>query len=121
MYLPQLVVVEVHLVEEDTGGDMIGFGGDQQSVDEARGGAWKPESGDNAEEVDIGGDDMRLLAELGGATNDIVLAVGHIVDDTGAVVLHFEEDMVTHSHRIRLLVAPQAVIATQTAVKKGYG
>ena len=28
VYLPQLVVVEVHLVEEDTGGDVVGFGSD---------------------------------------------------------------------------------------------
>jgi hypothetical protein len=121
VYLPEFVIVEVHFVEENTGRDMIGLGSDQEPINKARGGTWKSKGGNDAKKVDIGGDDMRLLAELGGTSDDIVLTVGHIVDNPRTVVLHFEEDVVTYSHRIRLLVTTQTIIATQPAVEKGYG
>ena len=119
VYLPKLFVVKVHLVEEDAGGDVVGLSGDQQAVDETRGGAWEAEGGHDAQQIDVGGDDVRLLGELGGAADDVVLAVGDIVDDAGAVVLQLEEDMVAHGHGVCLLVAPQAIVTAQPAVDGG--
>ena len=113
----QLVVdQQVALVEDDGGGDVVGVGGDQQAVDEARRGARQAEGRHDAEEVDIGGDDVGLFAELGGAADDVIAAVAHLVDDAGAVVLQFKEHAVAHSHGVCLPVAPQAVVAPQTAV-----
>ena len=114
--LPQPVVVEVHLVENQACRNVVGLGGHQQAVDETRRGARQAEGGHHAQQVDVGGNDVCLLRQLGGAAHDVVATVAHIVDDAGAVVLQLNQHTVAHRHGVGLLVAPQAVVAAQAAV-----
>ena len=116
MYFPEGLFVEVALVENDAGGDMVGLGGDEQAVDKAGGGAREAEGGHNAEAVEVGRDDMGLLAEFGSLAHDVVPAVAHLADDAGAVVLQEVFDLVAHGHGVGLLVAPQAIVAPQAAI-----
>lgn len=97
---------------------MIGFGSDEESVDEACGGAREAEGGDEAELVDIGGDNVGLLGELGGAAYDAVAAVGDIGDQASAVVEELERDVVADGDRVGLLAAADTEIATETAVER---
>ncbi len=115
MELPEFVVVEVALVEDDGGGDMVGLGGDEEAVDEAGRGAWEAEGGHDAEEVDIGGDDVCLLGEVSGASDDVVATVVDIGDKSGAVVKELEVDTVAHGNGVGLLGAVKAVVAAEAA------
>lgn len=113
---PKFVVVEVYFVEYEHCGDVIGFGGDEEAVDEAGGGAGETEGGDDAELVDVGGDDVGLLGELGGAADDVVAAVLDFGDEAGAVVVETKFDIVAYGDGVGLLVAANAEISAQTAV-----
>ena len=115
--LPQFVIIEVHLVEDNGCGDMIGLGSDQESIDEARGGTGEAEGGHDAEKVDVGGDDMGLLAEFGCATDDVVAAVVDVEDKGSTVVLQGVVNAVAHSHGVSLLVAAQTIVAAQTTIE----
>ena len=121
VYFPQLLVVEVALVEDERCGDVVGFGGDEEAVDEARGGAWEAESGHDAQEVDVGGDDVGLFRELGGAADDVVATVVDVSDDAGAVVLKLIVDNVAHGYGVGLLIATKTVVAAETTVDKRLG
>ena len=112
---PKLIVVEVALVEYDDRGDMVGFGGDEEAVDKASRGAREAEGGDNTELVDIGGDDVSLLAEFGSATDDAVAAIIDCGDKTRAIVEDLEGNMVADGDGVGLLVAANAEIAPQAA------
>ena len=113
---PQLIVVEVALVEDEHCGDVVGFGGDEEAVDEACGGAREAEGGDEAEEVDVGGDDVGLLAELGGAADDIVAAVGDIGNHACAVIEEQERDAIAYGDGVGLLAAAKAIVAAEATV-----
>lgn len=111
----KLIVVEVALVEDDDRRDMVGFGGDEEAVDKASRGAREAEGGDNTELVDIGGDDVSLLAEFGSATNNAVAALMDVGDETRAIVEDLEGNMVADGDGVGLLVAANAEIAPQAA------
>ena len=115
----QLLVIEVRLVEDDTGRYMVGFGGDEQAVDEAGRSARQRQRRDYAELVDVRGYDVSLLGELGGFADDVVAAVEHVVYHAGSVVLKQEFHLVAHGHGVGLFVASQTVVASQTAVERG--
>ena len=95
---------------------MVSFGGHQQAVDKARRGARQTEGGDDAEQVDVGGDDVGLLAELGGAADDIVAAVGDIGNHACAVIEEQERDAIAYGDGVGLLAAAKAIVAAEATV-----
>ena len=97
---------------------MVGLSGDEESVDEACGGARETKGGNEAELVDVGSDDVSLLGELGGAAYDAVAAVGDIGNQASAVVEELERDVVADGDRVGLLAAADTEIATETAVER---
>lgn len=114
---PQFIIVEVTLVEDDSRRDVVGLCSDKQAVDETSGGARKAQCGDEAEQVDIGGDDVSLLGEFGGTTDDVVVAVGDVGNHARAVVEELERDAVADGYGVGLFAATETVVATETAVE----
>lgn len=108
--------VEVALVEYDDRRDMVGLSCNKEPVDEASRGARKAESGDNAELVDVGSDNVGLFGELGSAADDAVAAVGDVGNHAGTVVEKLEGDAVANGDGICLFAATKTEIATQTTV-----
>lgn len=84
---PESFFVKVDFVEDDACGNMVGFGSDEESIDKSGGSAWKSECCDDAKPVDIGCDDVGLFGEFSGFADNVVLAVTHLGDDAGAIVL----------------------------------
>ena len=96
---------------------MIGLGGDQETVDEARGGPRLGEGRDHDGEVYVGGDDMGGLAEVDRLTHDDVVAGLDLLDDARVLArLLIEDHVIAHRHRVGGAQSVEAYLAPKTAV-----
>ena len=75
--------------------------------------------GHEACQIDVGGNDVTLLGEVGRTTYDIVAAVVNLGDEgIGAVVRGPELHDVAHGHGICAAYAPEAEVAFHLARKE---
>ena len=57
---PNIFVVEIGLVPDDSRRNRIGFSGGQEAIDETERGSWKDRSRNDQRAVEIGRDDLNL-------------------------------------------------------------
>ena len=91
-----VVVVAVHLVEDEADGYAVGFRRGKEAVDED-GRCLGVVHRDHQETlVEVRGDDVRLLGEVGGAADDVVLPVVDGGDEGSALVVEHDVHAVAH-------------------------
>lgn len=93
------LVIHVQFVEHQDGGDVVCLGGRQEAVDEDGGGDGVVHGDDEHRAIDVGGDDMGLLGEVGGAADDVVAARLDGNDDA-AVGAGFHLHDIAHGNRV---------------------
>ena len=74
---------QVHLVEDQQGRHAVGFGSSQEAVDEDGAGLGMIDGDEQCHLVEVGGDDMTLLAQVGRSANDIIPPVLHLGNPVG--------------------------------------
>ena len=109
-------IVEVGLVEEQDGGDAVGFGRGQEAVDEGGRSLRIVDGDDEHALVEVGGDDVRLLREVGRAADDVVLAVLYLGDKGRAFPVFNDVDTVAHGHGVGAADAFQAEVPLYLAL-----
>ncbi len=113
----QLVeVVGVFFVDDDGDGDVVGLRGCQEAVDEGGGGLGVAEGDDEEAAVDVGGYDVGLPGEVGGAPDDVVAAGLDVGNDAGAVVLEVDVDVVAYGDGVGGLDGFEAEVSLDAAL-----
>ena len=96
---------------------MIGFGGDQKTVDETRGGAWLCDGGHHDSQVNIGSDDVRGLAQVDRLADNHIITWFDLLDDARILAWFlFKLHIVAHGHGIGAADAIQTDLAAQAAL-----
>lgn len=89
-------IVAVGLVEDEQGRHTIGFGRSQKAVDEGGGGLGVVHGDEQQALVQVRGQDMALLGEVGGTADDVILALFDFVDEGCA--LRIADDLYAVAH-----------------------
>ena len=117
--IAQFVVIEdVHLIKYKDDRYAICLGRGKEAVDEGGGGLGIIDRDHQHCLIDIGGNDMTLLGEIGRLADDIVAAVGNVGDKGSALVVGHNSDMVTHCHWIGAADALEAEVALYLTIDK---
>ena len=107
---------QVYLVEYQHRRNTVRLACGQESVNESGGSLGVIERNNQCHLVQIGGEDMTLLAQVGRTANDIVLALLNIGYPTRAVGERFHRHIIAHSHRIRRTNTTNAEVAFDMAL-----
>lgn len=117
-------IQDIYLVKYKGDWDAICFGTGKETVDEGKGRLWLGYSHNEEAHIYVGCYDMRLLGEIGGLTNDVVLAIFKGCDKSlmcllyvGIGVLWSEFHSVTYGYWIGGSNATNAEVALDFAVK----
>ena len=115
--LPQLVVVQIDLIEQQHRRYMIGFGSYQYTVYEACGSPRQSQCYHQAVLVDIGCNHMRLLRQLGRTANYTVFSFFYLGYHSRIVrLLYGELHPVAHSYGIGAFVSFHSKTTSQTTI-----
>ena len=109
-----LIAEHIALVENKYYRNAVGLGRSQEAVDECRAGLRTSYGNDQQRLVDIGSEDMALLREVDGLTDDVVLTILNFRNP----VAFTHSDTVAHSHRISRADSLDAEIALYLTIKE---
>lgn len=93
-------VIPVDFVENQFDGYAIGFGRGQEAVDKHGGGNGVIDGYDQHRLVEVGGDDVRLLRQVGGAADDVVFPLFNRGDKGCALFVDVDLHPVAHGYGV---------------------
>ena len=108
---------EVYLVEDERGWHAIRLAGSEKAVDEGGRGDGVVDSNEERHLVEVGGDDMRLLAQIRGAADDVVFSLADGGNPIGAIGKGLHLHMVAHSNGVRRADTFNAEITLDMTIK----
>ena len=108
-----LVIIQIHLVEQQTDRYSEAFGRDQKTVDEPQRGARLLQGDHQEADVDVGSDDVADFGKIGALALDIVAARLDAHNRGRAVGLALHGHVIAHHHRIGALDAVDAELPAQ--------
>ena len=112
----QLVISkQVYLVKYKERAHAIGFACGQETIDESGGGDRMIDRDNQCRLVDISRENMALLAEISGATDDIIAALFYLANPMCTILLSFNLHEVAYRNRIGTTDTTDAEIAFYTA------
>ena len=119
-----LLIYEVYFVEDECDRHAVSFSACQEAVDELEGCLGLLDGDNEKTHIHIGGYDVRLLGEVRGLADDVVLAIIQLCDEPLSrllnICLHFlgdESHLISDCHRIGGADATNAEVALDLAVK----
>ena len=112
-----LGTVEVYLVEDKRGRYAIRLAGGEEAVNEGGGGDGVVHRNEERHLVEVGGDDMRLLAQIRGAADDVILSLADGGNPIGAIGKGLHLHMVAHSNGVRRADTFNAEITLDMTIK----
>ena len=96
---------------------MVGFSGDQETINETCGSAWLCDGRHHDGQIHIGSDDMRGLAQVDRLADNHIIARFDLLNDPCLLVrLLLKLHIVAHRHRVSGTNAIQTNLAAQTAL-----
>ena len=108
---------EVYLVEDERSRNAIRLAGGEKTVNESGRGNGVVHRNEERHLVEVGGNDMRLLAQIRGAADDVVLSLADGGNPIGAIGKGLHLHMVAHSNGVRRADTLNTEITLDMAIK----
>ena len=95
-----LFIVCVYFIEDDFYRNAVCFGGSQKTVDKGGGCFRIVDRYDEHALVKVCSENMRLLGEIGSATDNVVFPVFYFTDESSSFRIQNDLYIVSHSYRV---------------------